>query len=151
MPQARVDDAALRVLRQLVRFGQGRDPRDYRAEVIGCAAHRALAREAAQKGIVLLKNEGNAAAARGHRAGVAVIGRLADTPNTGDRGSSNTQPPYVITPLEGLRAALGATSSPTTTAATPPRGRRRGGADAACSSWSATPSATRASTSPPGR
>ncbi len=36
-----------------------------------------------------------------------MIGRLADTPNTGDGGSSNTRPAYVITPLQGLREALG--------------------------------------------
>ena len=55
-------------------------------------------------------------------AGVAVIGRLAAMPNTGDGGSSNTRPPYVITPLEGLRTALGAdVDVVTTTAATPTR------------------------------
>jgi beta-glucosidase len=39
---------------------------------------------------------------------VTVFGRLADTPNIGDHGSSTTQPPYVVTPLQGLKAALGA-------------------------------------------
>src|SRR5205814_2884255 len=38
---------------------------------------------------------------------VAVIRKLADMPNTGDQGSSNTLPAYVITPLQGLRNALG--------------------------------------------
>jgi beta-glucosidase len=38
---------------------------------------------------------------------LAVFGRLADTPNTGDGGSSNTRPAYVVTPLGGLRASLG--------------------------------------------
>src|SRR6185503_547524 len=37
---------------------------------------------------------------------LAVIGRLAATPNIGDRGSSNVHPPHVVTPLEGLRDAL---------------------------------------------
>lgn len=36
----------------------------------------------------------------------AEIGQLAATPNTGDHGSSNVTPPYVVTPLDGLRAAL---------------------------------------------
>ena len=36
-----------------------------------------------------------------------MIGRLAAVPNTGDGGSSNTRPPFVITPLEGLRAVFG--------------------------------------------
>lgn len=37
---------------------------------------------------------------------LAVIGRLADQPNLGDRGSSGVHPPRVVTPLDGLRAAL---------------------------------------------
>jgi len=106
VPRERIDDAALRILREQVRFGQGRDPRDYGPEVVGCEAHRRLAREAAQKSIVLLKNEGGLLPLRNERR-IAVLGRLADTPNTGDGGSSNTRPSYVVTPLEGLRAALG--------------------------------------------
>jgi beta-glucosidase len=104
VPVAVIDDAALRILRQQVRFGQGRDPKDYTADVIGCEAHRRLAREAAQKGIVLLKNEGNALPLTGIR-NIAVCGRLADTPNIGDHGSSSTQPAYVVTPLRGLQSS----------------------------------------------
>ena len=110
VPVERVDDAALRVLRQQVRFGQGRDPRDYAPEVVGCEAHRKLARETAEKSIVLLKNEGGLLPLEGVRR-IAVIGRLAEVPSTGDGGSSNTRPAYVVTPLEGLRAALGGTVS----------------------------------------
>ena len=106
VPLERVDDAALRILRQEVRFGQGRDPRDYGPEVVGCEAHRRLAREAAEKSIVLLKNDGGLLPLRDVRR-LAVLGRLADTPNTGDGGSSNTRPAHVVTPLEGLRAAIG--------------------------------------------
>ena len=106
VPMERVDDAALRILRQQVRFGQGRDPQDYGPEVVGCEAHRRLAREAAEKSIVLLKNDGGLLPLRDVRR-LVVIGRLADAPNTGDGGSSNTRPAHVVTPLEGLRAALG--------------------------------------------
>ena len=106
MPVARIDDAALRVLRQQVRFAQGRDPAGYPRAVVGCAAHRQLAREAAQRSIVLLKNEGTVLPLTGIRR-VALVGRLAGLPNTGDGGSSNTQPAHVVTPLEGLRTALG--------------------------------------------
>jgi beta-glucosidase len=75
--------------------------------LLACDAHRALAREAAAKSIVLLRNEGpllplDASSLRR----VAVIGRLAAVPNIGDGGSSNVHPPHVVTPLEGLRAAL---------------------------------------------
>jgi beta-glucosidase len=105
VPESRVDDAALRVLRQLVRFGQGRDAADYGPEVVASEAHRALAREAAHKSIVLLKND--RVLPLGDVGRVAVIGRLAAVANTGDGGSSNTRPPYVVTPLEGLRDVLG--------------------------------------------
>ncbi len=103
---ARIDDAALRILRQQVRFAQGRDPKAYGREIVGCPAHRAIAREAAAKSIVLLKNDANLLPLRDVRR-LAVIGRLADVPNTGDGGSSNTYPAHVVTPLEGLRAAAG--------------------------------------------
>lgn len=106
VPMARIEDAGLRILRQQMRFAQGRNPADYRPDVVGCAEHRALARQAAEKSIVLLKNERTALPLVDvHR--VAVIGRLAATPNTGDGGSSNTHPAHVVTPLEGLRHALG--------------------------------------------
>ncbi len=108
VPLARIDDAALRVLRQQVRFASGRNPRDYGLEVVGCRQHRDLALEAARKSIVLLKNEGGLLPLKPVQS-LAVIGKLAATPNTGDGGSSNTRPEYVITPLQGLEEALGAT------------------------------------------
>jgi len=106
VPMSRIDDAALRILRQQVRFGQGRDPAAYAPQVVGCAAHRQLAREAAAKSIVLLKNDDALLPLTGVRR-LALVGRLAGVPNTGDGGSSNTQPDHVVTPLEGLRTALG--------------------------------------------
>jgi beta-glucosidase len=99
-----VEEAGLRILRQRVRFGSGRNPADYKPDVIGCEAHRNLAREAAGKSIVLLKNDGGMLPLR-DITNLTVIGRLADTPNTGDGGSSSTQPAYVVTLLDGLRAA----------------------------------------------
>ncbi len=36
-----------------------------------------------------------------------LLGRLADQENSGDHGSSRVYPPYVITPLQGLRYHLG--------------------------------------------
>jgi beta-glucosidase len=105
VPMERIDDAALRLLRQQIRFAQGRGPGDYTPAVLNCEAHRQLAREAAQKSMVLLKNEGNVLPLTNVWR-LAVIGALADTPNTGDRGSSNTKPAYVVTALQGLRAAL---------------------------------------------
>jgi beta-glucosidase len=37
---------------------------------------------------------------------LAVVGRLADVPNTGDHGSSDVRAPSVVTPMAGLQAAL---------------------------------------------
>jgi beta-glucosidase len=105
VPLERIDDAALRSLRQQVRFAQGRSPQDYPLEVCGGAAHTAVAREAAEKSIVLLKNEGNLLPLKKVEQ-LAVIGRLAAAPNTGDGGSSNTRPRYVVTPLQGIQEAL---------------------------------------------
>ena len=99
VPIALVDDAARRILRQEFRFAHREG--DYSKAVVGCAAHRAVALEAAEKSIVLLKNDGVLPLASTTR--VAVIGRLAATSNTGDGGSSNTRPAYVVTPLDGLQ------------------------------------------------
>jgi beta-glucosidase len=106
VPMARIDDACLRILRQLVRFAQGRKAADYTREAVGSPAHRQLAREVAAKAVVLLKNDRAALPLKDVKH-VAMIGRLANVANTGDGGSSNTQPAYVVTPLQGLRAALG--------------------------------------------
>ncbi len=106
VPVERIDDAALRVLRQEIRFAQGRDPKDYSLDIVGSEENCKLAREAAEKAIVLLKNEGDLLPLKNVKK-LAVVGKLADTPNTGDGGSSNTRPFYVVTPLQGLREALG--------------------------------------------
>jgi len=101
-----VDAAACRVVATLLRFAavlaKPADP-----AVVAGPEHRALAREAAARSIVLLRNEGDLlplAVASLRR--IAVIGHLADRPNLGDGGSSNVHPPSVVTPLAGLRAAL---------------------------------------------
>ncbi|MEI7667230.1 MAG: glycoside hydrolase family 3 C-terminal domain-containing protein [Synechococcaceae cyanobacterium ELA263] len=98
----RIDDAVLRQLRAQLSLPAGPYPRSLR----GCPTHLALAREAATKAIVLLRNEGPVLPLTGLRS-VAVIGALAAAANLGDRGSSDTRPDpgVVITPLEGLRAA----------------------------------------------
>jgi beta-glucosidase len=105
VPVERIDEAALCVLRQQIRFAQGRDPRDYSLDIVGCEAHRKVAREAAEKAIVLLKNEGALLPLKGVEK-LAVIGKLAAVPNTGDGGSSNTRPSHVVTPFQGLQEAL---------------------------------------------
>ena len=61
--------------------------------VIGCAEHRALAREAAAVSMVLLRNAGLACPSDPTEADqrVAVLGPLAAVPNLGDGGSSDVR------------------------------------------------------------
>jgi len=107
VPEAVIDAAVLRILRQKLRFSRVGEPERYRQDAVAGPAHRALAREAAEKSAVLLQNDpvdGHPLLPIGPDAQrIAVFGALADTPNTGDSGSSKVRPPEVITPLEGLR------------------------------------------------
>lgn len=60
IPMARINDAVRRILRVKIKSGLFDANRPYEAhpEVIGSAEHRALAREAVRKTLVLLKNDG---------------------------------------------------------------------------------------------
>jgi beta-glucosidase len=64
IPMSRIDDAVTRILRVKMRSGLWNKPRPAeraltgRNEVLGCADHRSLAREAVRKSLVLLKNKG---------------------------------------------------------------------------------------------
>lgn len=103
---ARVEACAERIVATLLRFSHLLEASPDRAIIAG-SEHRDLAREAAQKSIVLLRNEGPLLpldASRLRR--LAVIGELAAVPNLGDGGSSDVHPPHVVTPLAGLQAAL---------------------------------------------
>jgi beta-glucosidase len=103
----RIDDAVLRQLRLQLCIPAGVYPPSLRR----CPEHLALAREAALQAIVLLRNEpageGQPVLPLRELRSLAVIGGLADRPNLGDRGSSDTRPPpgVVVTPLQGLRQA----------------------------------------------
>jgi len=77
-------------------------------KVVECKEHVALAREAAEKSIVLLKNEADVLPlVAGEGLSIAVVGDLADFENLGDRGSSMVQPTFVSRPLQAIEAAAG--------------------------------------------
>ena len=106
--QQAIDQAVRRILRTQMRFAREPDPREYSRDDLACEEHVALALEAAEKSIVLLKNEGVLPFDRRQLSTLAVIGRLADVENLGDKGSSRVTPPYSVTILEGLRKLVGA-------------------------------------------
>ncbi len=106
-----VERSGVRILATQLRHHAGRPDAEPGPEVMASAEHRALAREVAGRAMVLLRNEPvdgrpvlplDPADLRR----VAVLGRLADLPNTGDHGSSDVRAPEVVTALAGLRAAL---------------------------------------------
>ena len=111
VPESVVDDAVRRIIRQHARFhGIGKERSFYKNKV-GCKEHHKLALEVAQKSMVLLKNDGGLLPLDSQKIRrSAVIGKLADTENIGDRGSSTVKPPHVITPLAGIRSAAGKTT-----------------------------------------
>lgn len=106
-----VERAGLRILStQLLSLASVDQPAPDPA-LVASPEHRALAREVAARAMVLLRNEDVDGAPvlpldAASLSSLAVIGRLADVPNTGDQGSSDVRAPEVVTALAGLRAAL---------------------------------------------
>ena len=103
--------AAGRLVETQIRFALRAEPTPA-PDVIAGPEHRALAREVAHRGTVLLRNRKRDGApllplVEDQLKRVAVLGRLADQPNLGDTGSSNATPPATISVLEGLRERLG--------------------------------------------
>jgi beta-glucosidase len=99
-----IDTACRRILTTLYIFAAADDPFEaYTLDMVASDAHRAVAHEAALKSCVLLKNDGVLPLEKNAARRIAVAGRLADLANTGDRGSSNVHPRYVITALAGMK------------------------------------------------
>lgn len=106
----KVRASAVRILAAQLRHYAFRDAAEPAQDIIAGAAHRDLARLAAQRSMVLLKNgpahEPVLPIADADGVTIAVIGALADAVNLGDKGSSNVTPPETVTALAGLRAGF---------------------------------------------
>jgi len=116
--EAQVDSALARLLRARFRLGMFDPPdavpwaREANAlpsavTLIDDPGHRALAREAAVKSMVLLKNAGGLLPLRKDLGTIAVIGPNADDVDV-LLGNYNGVPTAPVTPLAGIRAAVGA-------------------------------------------
>lgn len=104
VPETVIDEACARILYQQVKIADKKVPNK---DIVGCSEHKNLAREAAARSFVLLKNSGET-----HNKPIlplktsqtiSVIGELANAANLGDHGSSDGRPDYVITPLAGIK------------------------------------------------
>ncbi len=101
--QETIDTAVQRVVSVLLRTVPDIKPQE--KSVILCNEHISLAREVAQKGTVLLKNNGVLPLCGNEK--IAVVGRYADKINVGDHGSSNVFSPYAVTPYQGIARRFG--------------------------------------------
>lgn len=108
---AAVDRAGVRLLATQLRSHADREDDAPTEAALADDEARALARHAAARAMVLLRNEPVAGTpvlpldptAVGS---IALVGRLVDAPNMGDLGSSQVHPPSFVTPREGIAAAF---------------------------------------------
>ncbi|AEF39876.1 beta-glucosidase family protein [Hoyosella subflava] len=110
VPESAVDEKALRILRVAARVGalEGIAP-VAQAQALDEAAITSTLRTTASAGMVLLRNaEGALPLADSELRAVAVIGPNAATARTLGGGSATVAPPYVVSPLDGIRNALDA-------------------------------------------
>jgi beta-glucosidase len=112
VPERDLDAAVLRVLEAKQRLGLFEDPYRYSDEALEQAnmitpATRALTREAAQKSIVLLKNNHELLPLKKDLGTLAVIGALAeDRQSTLGAWAGIGKPSDTVTVLEGIRSAV---------------------------------------------
>ena len=101
--EADIDQRVFESLRVRLDYALREDTMNYSRDLLACEQHAVLAREAAEESMVLLKNDGVLPFDSRTGQTIVVIGRLAESENTGDRGSSNCSSPCIVTPAEGIR------------------------------------------------
>ncbi len=106
--QAAVDDSVHRILRTIIRVGLLDGPMQPDAIKVNSTAHRQIALEGAEQGIVLLKNRGNVLPLdRSQIKSIAVIGRTAVKMQVDALGSPEVQPLHTVEMLDGIKAKAG--------------------------------------------
>lgn len=106
-----VNQACTRILRKQLQFAEILEKDKPDLSVVFSDKHRALARHVAARSAVLLRNElvdGQPLLPLDPQktTRIAVVGRLANIANTGDRGSSHVWSPRVITIYEGIKSGF---------------------------------------------
>lgn len=106
--EATIDESVRRLLRLLDRVGLFEQPGIEQEQAIDLPEQRALVREAASEGIVLLKNGGQALPLqREQLTSIAVIGPNAKVAQIMGGGSARVNAHYAVTPFQGIRSAAG--------------------------------------------
>ena len=107
VPVAVIDEHLVRRFRTMMKMGVWDHPPVRKP--IPAEEHGAIARQLAEEGSVLLRNDGGLLPLdAGALKSVALIGPFAGKAMTGGGGSSLVSPIYRISPLDGLRKRLGA-------------------------------------------
>ncbi len=105
---AAVDDSVHRILRTVIRVGLLDGPMHPEADKVNSPAHQQLALEAAERGIILLKNQGGLLPLnRAQVRSIAVIGDAARDMQVDAAGSPEVRPPHVVQMLDGIKALAG--------------------------------------------
>ncbi len=105
---SQVDAAVKRLLRTILKVGLMNHPPSPNHSLVNTAAARNLALQAADEGIVLLKNEHHLLPIKpGTITSIAIIGPRATTWHVGARGSVGVDPPFYINPLEAITKRAG--------------------------------------------
>jgi beta-glucosidase len=108
--EAEIDESVRRILTMIVASGVMDETNANPPGSVNTVEHQALARELAEESIVLLKNDGQILPLQPDRVrSIAVIGPNAAEGRIGGGGSSYVEPPYRISPLQGLQARAGET------------------------------------------
>ncbi|MES2202564.1 MAG: glycoside hydrolase family 3 N-terminal domain-containing protein, partial [candidate division FCPU426 bacterium] len=102
--EGQVTEAARRILRVLYKVGAfDKEPKEDESAV-NTPAVQAVARKVAEGGTVLLKNQGGALPLEpGRVKKIAIIGPSAAIARSGGGGSSEINPPFAISPLQGMQ------------------------------------------------
>lgn len=101
--EADIDKMVIRTLKTRLKYAFSDDEDKYPKEMISSDAHVALAKEAAEKSIVLIKNDGVLPIEANKAKKVLVLGKISNMENTGDHASSNSTSLDIVTPFEGIR------------------------------------------------
>lgn len=103
VPEEKINESALRIIRTLLAFTSQYD-KEVDTSVLACKEHISLALESARKGITLMKNQNNVLPFdKKQTKKLLVLGALGESEPIGDHGSSWVRPPYVISPVQGLK------------------------------------------------